>query len=332
MTKHIKVFVLFALALLASAQVYERPTEVVFEMTQLRYRPGVVYISPNYLTILVFDENVQRVLSSKETLMQAITKDNLVYLRAQKPAGQTDLVVYAGNQTLLFRVVVESETLLPRKYVIRWPLGSGLYYGVPQRPTMSTPSMPAPSPRPSTPTPSTSPKAATQRPPAPAPSAPPSSSTDGAPVQPEKADAGDQVSTMPPAPLPEPPQPASEAPSDQVAPTGNQVPEGVDFFARAARTREGAVAVTYTITNKSDGPLVFDSAQLEVLDDQGAPVKYQLIRLSTGAITGRLSPGETEESMIVVTAPMTNTLTIRWPVTRFGKGVTELLEYTVELP
>ena len=323
LSKSFLVAALFLMGLFSFAQLYERPTEVVFEMTQLRYRPGVVFISPNYTTTIQFGALVQRSITSNDSLVEALVKDNIIYLRAKKPAGQTDLVVYAGNQTLMFKLAIESDTFLPRKYEVRYPINSDLYYGVPKRPTPSTPPIKPVNPTaPAQPAPPVKPHTKT---PTPAPPTTSASNTgydkSGEPL-PASAPANDK------------PTSSDDKPTNNAttAVTPNASPKGIDFSAHATRTREGTTAVTYKISNKSTSPVVLDSAQLEVLDDQANAVKYQLIRLSTGKIVGRLAPGETEEAMIVVTAPNASSLTIKWPITYLGSGAHGLINVTVPVP
>ncbi len=305
----------FAAFGVAGAQIYERPTEVVFKYEQLTYRPGLVQISPNYTTVIEFPWVVQRGISSDKTLIEAVANQNRIFLRALKPAGQTDLIVVAGNQTMLFHLVVETNTFLPRKYRVEFPkpVAGSYYNGIPTytgggvpRPAVA----PAPSARPA-PAPAPAPAPTTSQPvgrPAPA-------TTDA-----EPAPAAPAAEPAPATPAVEPP-----APAPQPAPAYAGVPAGIEFHATATRSSEGAVAINYRITNKGERPLILDSARLEVLAPDGKSLDYQFIRITTGEIMGRLAPGETEEALVVVpNASEYTALTIHWPVTWLGDGTTTI--------
>lgn len=326
-----KTILLIVLALLsfagfASAQVYERPTEIIFDMAQLRYRPGLVQISPNYTTTLVFDDIVQRSVTSDDSLIQALVKDNIIFLRAKKPAGQTDLVVNVGNQTLMFQLVVETDTFLPRKYTIRFPLRHDVYYGVPA--TKRTASLPPP-PLPSRQTDATSTSAGQKPVNNPEPETSTTTVTQeqastttydkaGEPIAPPGNNSQDSSK----------PASVSSPDNEPLAGTRNEI----EFDTNATRTSEGTIAVTYKITNKSDEPIVLDTARLEVVDPStNSPLDYQLVRLSVGTIAGRLSPGESEEAMIVINNPTLSAVEIRWPVIWLGSQRKQTLEKYVSI-
>lgn len=133
-----------------------------YDIRELTTRPALIYVSPNYTTLLEFEEVVTRVASAKGDILTAELRDNYVYLRAAVPSGSTDLLVtVADGRVALFRVQVDRNATGPRRYVVRFP-------GMPAEPSREErtvirvedergrTSIPSPAPsRPSAPAPAT---------------------------------------------------------------------------------------------------------------------------------------------------------------------------------
>lgn len=129
-----------------------------YDIRELTVRPGLIYVSPNYSTLLEFDDVVVRVASARGDLLAAEVKDNYVYLRAITGAsGSGDLwVTVADGRIAMFRVQVDKNATGPRRYVIRMPVmtpdtsGRGDSAPPPTRVDVVPPGAPAvPSPTPS---------------------------------------------------------------------------------------------------------------------------------------------------------------------------------------
>jgi len=113
------------------AQQYGAYSVVTYDIKALAYRPGVIYVSPKYMTVVEFSELIDELGTSTPSLIQVRVSDseNMLFLRALKNAGSGDLVVRVGGYVALFRVVVDPRMEQPRRYVVTFP------------------SVPAPSPR-----------------------------------------------------------------------------------------------------------------------------------------------------------------------------------------
>jgi hypothetical protein len=132
---------LLALSLGTLAQEYGPSAVVTYDIRSLTYRPGVIYVSPKYMTVIEFSELIDELGTSVPNLIQikVSTSENMLFLRALRNAGSGDLVVRVAGYAALFRVVVDPRMEQPRRYVVTFP-------SVPQTPTRSTVN-PTPAPR-----------------------------------------------------------------------------------------------------------------------------------------------------------------------------------------
>ncbi len=132
---------LLALSLGALAQEYGPSAVVTYDIRSLTYRPGVIYVSPKYMTVIEFSELIDELGTSVPNLVQikVSTSENMLFLRALRNAGSGDLVVRVAGYVALFRVVVDPRMEQPRRYVVTFP-------SVPQTPARSTVN-PTPAPR-----------------------------------------------------------------------------------------------------------------------------------------------------------------------------------------
>jgi len=115
---------LFSLAFAQTGPVGPYVTRT-YDLRELTSRPAMVLVSPNYLTVLDFEDSVEEVASGRPELMNLEVRENLILLRANKNAGATDLVVKVAGRVALFRVKVDTTSYNPRRYLIRFPEPAG---------------------------------------------------------------------------------------------------------------------------------------------------------------------------------------------------------------
>ncbi|MCA9840173.1 MAG: hypothetical protein KC422_24900 [Trueperaceae bacterium] len=92
-----------------------------YDLSQLSARPGKIFISPDVLTLLEFDDQVSDVSTARPDAMTIEVSGNIIRLRANWRAGSTDLVVTIANQTALFSIDIEPEGDYSRRYLITEP-------------------------------------------------------------------------------------------------------------------------------------------------------------------------------------------------------------------
>jgi hypothetical protein len=99
----------------------------------------------------------------------------------------------------------------------------------------------------------------------------------------------------------------------------------------AGKSGEGAVLVTYTVTNTGSNPVVMDVARLEVLDDRGTRVPQKAVsREDTSGVQGRILPGGIESGVIYVLDPPEGGIVIRWPTVELHTGLTYVLAQIIQ--
>lgn len=150
--KRLLVLALFAVPALAQTGQVGPYVTRTYDLRELVTRPALVAVSPNYLTVLDFEDSVDEVASGRPELMDIEVRDNLILIRSTKNAGATDLVVKVSGRVALFRVRIDPASYNPRRYLIRFPeppatLGTG------DGPGYTAPAAPRPTPRPALPAP-----------------------------------------------------------------------------------------------------------------------------------------------------------------------------------
>jgi len=147
---------------------YAQPVVTTYDVRILTTRPGLLYVSPRFYTVLEFGDTIDVVLTSQPSALdikipgadrpEGVTT---LYLKAKKMAGAMDLVVKAGGYTALFRVVVDAKSSVPRRYVVAFPTVPATYSSPSVVPRGSAP-VPAPessrAPAPAAPAPDAPPK------------------------------------------------------------------------------------------------------------------------------------------------------------------------------
>lgn len=92
-----------------------------FDLTQLDARPGQILVSPDVLTLLEFDDQVEDISTARPDAMTIEVTGNIIRLRANWRAGSTDLVVTIGNRTAMFTIEIDPDGENTRRYVVAKP-------------------------------------------------------------------------------------------------------------------------------------------------------------------------------------------------------------------
>jgi hypothetical protein len=100
--------------------------ERVYDVRDLMTRPGIVVLTPGFLTIVDVDEQVEQAVSARSDLFEMRVFGNSIYLRPTKRAGTTDLVVTAGGRVFMLRLVVDDKNFTTYRYRIRYPRQEGV--------------------------------------------------------------------------------------------------------------------------------------------------------------------------------------------------------------
>jgi len=97
-----------------------------YDLRAISTRPGVVYISPHFTTVIEFSELMDEISTSRPSLFQikVSESENILFLKALKEAGSADLVVRVRGYIALFKVVVDPKMDAPRRYVVTLPTRS----------------------------------------------------------------------------------------------------------------------------------------------------------------------------------------------------------------
>lgn len=104
-----------------------------FSFADLVTEPGVVLLSPSYLTLIEFPDLVQTVASGRSDLIQVEVDDSRILLRPTRSMGKTDLIVKVAGVNMLFVLEVDAENGMPRRYVVE-PAERGLGVATPVQP------------------------------------------------------------------------------------------------------------------------------------------------------------------------------------------------------
>lgn len=95
--------------------------ERVYDVRDLMVRPGIVVLTPGFLTVVDVDEQVEQAVSARSDLFELRVFGNSIYIRPTKRAGTTDLVVTAGGRTFLLRLTIDEKNFTTYRYRIRYP-------------------------------------------------------------------------------------------------------------------------------------------------------------------------------------------------------------------
>lgn len=112
----------FVAVLLTAALAQLGPyVEKTYDVRDLMVRPGIVVLTPGFLTIVDVDESVEQAVSARSDLFEMRVFGNSIYLRPTKRAGTTDLVVTAGGRVFMLRLVIDDRNFTTYRYRIRYP-------------------------------------------------------------------------------------------------------------------------------------------------------------------------------------------------------------------
>lgn len=122
-TSFVAVFLAAALAQLGPY------VEKIYDVRDLMVRPGIVVLTPGFLTIVDVDESVEQAVSARSDLFEMRVFGNSIYLRPTKRAGTTDLVVTAGGRVFMLRLVIDDKNFTTYRYRVRYPRQTELPQG-----------------------------------------------------------------------------------------------------------------------------------------------------------------------------------------------------------
>lgn len=112
----------FVAVLLTAALAQLGPyVEKTYDVRDLMVRPGIVVLTPGFLSIVDVDESVEQAVSARSDLFEMRVFGNSIYLRPTKRAGTTDLVVTAGGRVFMLRLVIDDKNFTTYRYRIRYP-------------------------------------------------------------------------------------------------------------------------------------------------------------------------------------------------------------------
>lgn len=111
-----------------------------YDLRTLTERPGIIHVSPRYITVIEFSDLIDEVGTSQPSLLQIRVSDseNIIFLKALRQAGNADLVVRVGGYVALFRIVVDARMESPRRYIVTLPVRGG--HALPVQPGPARPS------------------------------------------------------------------------------------------------------------------------------------------------------------------------------------------------
>src|SRR5690625_3184298 len=98
--RHISfTLIAFLIAATAAAQGMVLTT---YNIEELGRSPGLIELSPNFLSVIEFEDAVQSAATGRSDLIQTSVDGNTIILRPTRSAGSTDLIVQVGGRTTMF--------------------------------------------------------------------------------------------------------------------------------------------------------------------------------------------------------------------------------------
>ena len=278
---------------IASAQGFALTT---YNIEELGMRPGLIELSPNYLSLLEFEDTIQSAATGRSDLIQTSVDGRRVILRPTRASGRTDLIVQAGGKTAMFSVEIIEGNGTPRRYVIE------------------TPPAPEPHTRTETRGPGTNALGWTTPPeprstpaPQPAPEMEESPSLDKELAS--RGIAGFEGNE-------------TNAGGDEASRTvtGRDIPF---TFEATVDVRDGYELVfRYTLNNSGQHVIANDSTRLRILDSNDEPVQYTVVRMNPDGALNRINPTKTEYGTVRIPNPPEGELRVNWPIVEIGPGTT----------
>jgi hypothetical protein len=100
----------------------EQPKNYVvryFELTEIGLAPGEIMLSPDYQTIIEFEElSVETASSGRADQLTVEIDDQMIRIRANQDVVNTDLTVKVGGKTALFILRSDPTRQEPLRYVV----------------------------------------------------------------------------------------------------------------------------------------------------------------------------------------------------------------------
>jgi hypothetical protein len=111
-----------ALLIMAAIGLAEEPKNYVvryFDLTEIGLAPGEIMLSPDYQTIIEFEELSVEFASSGRADQLTVEIDNqMIRIRANQDVVNTDLTVRVGGRTALFILHSDPTRQKPLRYVV----------------------------------------------------------------------------------------------------------------------------------------------------------------------------------------------------------------------
>lgn len=290
--RHISfTLIAFLIAATAAAQGMVLTT---YNIEELGRSPGLIELSPNFLSVIEFEDAVQSAATGRSDLIQTSVDGNTIILRPTRSAGSTDLIVQVGGRTTMFILRISESNPSPRRYLINTP---------------------APKPRAASSLDWLQPLGTT--------------SANGLAIeqQPQEAPVAEPetepVAQQQPAATAEP----QSATSAESTVNGSTVPYE---FTTVVDVRTGdEIVFRYTLRNTGRNTIVNDNGRLSITTNNGQPVEYTIIRMNPDGLLNRVNPGKTEYGTIRVSNPPATDLQIAWPIVELGPGTTHTIDEIV---
>lgn len=116
--RHLLRALALALAALAATAAAQEVVVTEYPLDQLNVQPGLLELSPNFLTLLEFPDLVETVATGRADLIQVEVDDNRILLRPTRSNGRTDLIVKVSGVNALFTIEIDGDNGRPRRYVV----------------------------------------------------------------------------------------------------------------------------------------------------------------------------------------------------------------------
>jgi hypothetical protein len=111
----------FTEAQATATQTQKTPNYVVryFDLSQINLAPGEVTLSPDYQTIIEFEDlSVEMASSGRSDQITVEITGSVILLRANRDVVNTDLTVRVGGQMALFMLNTDPARQKVRRYVV----------------------------------------------------------------------------------------------------------------------------------------------------------------------------------------------------------------------
>ena len=88
------------------------------DLDELANTPVTIGVSPDYLTVIEFEEVIESVRSGGGNQISAEVDDNIISIRAEQADVNTDLIIDVGERTALFTLVSDPDAVNPTRYLV----------------------------------------------------------------------------------------------------------------------------------------------------------------------------------------------------------------------